>query len=166
MLNKVFYFYFRWNEWNHAPTFKICIYLRLMTCICYTNYYNFYFCENDDWINTMGSYWHHRVLWQCLYLDEFSFPMQLSLSIPSPQGRDWRASGPKGPKCAWPDPPISSKCFIFIDSALIKIAKYCILFEIWPIIFLYICTSFFSLLPNLLSIESLSGTSRAKRGSQ
>ena len=118
------------------------------------------------WLNWMGSYWHHWVLWQCLYLDEFSFPMQLSLSIPSPKGRDWRASGPEGPKCAWPDPPISSKCFIFIDSALIKIAKYCILFEIWPIIFLYICTSFFSLLPNLLSIESLSGTSRAKRGSQ
>ena len=53
--------------------------------IVYTNYYNFNLCENDDWINTMGSYWHHRVLWQCLYLDEFSFPMQLSLSIPSPR---------------------------------------------------------------------------------
>ena len=129
-------------EWVKSwSDFQICIYLRLMTCICYTNYYNFYPCENDDWINTMGSYWHHRVLWQCLYLDEFSFPMHLSLSIPSPQGRDWRASGPEGPKCAWPDPPISLKCFIyiFIDSALItQMAKYRIRsFEIWPIILLY-----------------------------
>ena len=145
MLNKVFYFNFGWNEWNQAPTFKICIYLRFMTCICYTNYYNFYLCEDDDWIE-----------WACigiigfcdnvLNLNEFSFPMQLSLSIPSPQGRDWRASGPEGPKCAWPDPPISSKCFIFIfiDSALIIE----ILHPIWDLtnnLFIYLIILFLTI---------------------